>query len=234
MMDVKDAESAKLALQHYDFTVFYQRFLEAIRRLSMSSRQYNIRKTSYVTKELVQALLLKLAESLTKGILPPKSEKACNGILEFVVCPRVAEELALQQDGKTLWSDEWLQVIAKLTEKESTPDYTTELSIKLRPVLYSFLVMLRCTKLWQNRQSEVLKILNSMVLAIDNRKGIFTLPAGFEEFYDDVEDYLEDTEMRPMEEVEAAYAFKHDRQKVCYVKKLFMVHDLFCTCNHVF
>lgn len=168
-LDVRDAESAKNALQHYDFTIFYQRFLEVVRRLSLTQRTFRIAKESYATKELVQVLLLKLAESLCQGILHHRGDKSTSRVLEFVVCPRVAVELAKERNGRSLWNDAWLDVILAQTEKSTVVDNDMLTSLKLRPVMYCFLTMIRYGEQWNSRQGDVLKVLNPLMISIDNR-----------------------------------------------------------------
>ncbi|ODM98224.1 Ubiquitin-protein ligase E3C [Orchesella cincta] len=98
-LEVSDADSARKSLQHYDYTIFYQRFLEVIRRLSATSRKFEIGKEVYVTKELVQNLLIELAKSLSNKFWVHQSAVSRgNAVVEYVICPCVAKELALEQE----------------------------------------------------------------------------------------------------------------------------------------
>jgi len=178
-LDVSSAESAKnTALTHYDYTIYYQLFLEAIRRLSLTSRKFAIGKEVYVTKELIQNLLLELAQSLsTRFWVYENGISKGNPVVEHVICPCVSKELAKEQDGRTLWSDEWLQVIQKMVHLSTSPNDGVTSSVRLRPVMYIFLIMNRCSQEYQTLTApkELLRTINLLLPAIDNRCDLFKL-----------------------------------------------------------
>ncbi|ODM89400.1 Ubiquitin-protein ligase E3C [Orchesella cincta] len=216
-LEVSDAESARISLQHYDYTVFYQRFLEVIRRLGATSRKFEIGKEVYVTKELVQNLLLELAKSLSSNWVQQSAVSRENAVVEYVICPCVAKELAMEQEGRTLWSDEWLQVIRKIVELLTVPNDGVLTSVQLRPVMYIFLIMNRCKDDYQTltSPSELFRTLNLLLPAIDNRTSVFSESVADEdydedEYLDDIRDY----DMKPLEEMELAKDFFADRQKI--------------------
>lgn len=218
-LDVKDLESANQSMHHYDYTIFYQRFIDVVRRLSLTNRRFSIGKVTYLTKELVQLLLLKLAESVSLGILLHKGkglekQRVANGVLEFIVCPRVAHELTRKQGGKCLWNDEWLDVILRLTYNLTKNADDVQRSVRLRPLMYSFLIMLQYSRMWGTRQEEVLKVLNALMVSIDNRRQVFRMPDEDEMDFEDDEMNGEDMGIKAaVEEAEQGIDFFTDRKK---------------------
>ncbi|CAL8115436.1 unnamed protein product [Orchesella dallaii] len=215
-LDVSDPESARKSLQHYDYTIFYQRFLEVVRRLSATSRKFEIGKEVYVTTQLVQKLLLELAKSLSNGFSVNLSATSKgNLVVEYVICPCIANELAVVEEDRTLWSDEWLPVIKKIVQLLTVYNDGAATSVRLRPVMYIFLIMNRCRSEYQTLTSpnELFRTLNLLLPSIDNRTSVFS-DAVISEDDDDYQDDMDDYDMKPIEEIELAKEFFADRQKI--------------------
>ncbi|CAL8126160.1 unnamed protein product [Orchesella dallaii] len=208
-LEVNDDDSAKKALQHYDYTIFYRLFLEVIRQLSLTSRQFTIAKEVYVTKELVKILLLELAKSLCTV------SSVGNPVVEYVICPCVAKELAVVQSGRTLWEDEWLQVMEDVVRLSTVPNDGVATSVNLRPVMYVFLMMNRCSGEYQTQMkaSQIFRTLNLLLPAVDNRNSVFS-DKGHSGIDDEYDDELDDYDMKTIEEYELEKEFFTHRQKM--------------------